>query len=81
MRYTGEAMTKLLQEAWEQVSKLPEDEQDRIARELLEEIQSEAKWEQLFSKSGDLVDRMADEALREDDAGRTSALRFPRRET
>ncbi|MEZ4494591.1 MAG: hypothetical protein R3C29_14925 [Dehalococcoidia bacterium] len=51
-------MTKLLQEAWEQVSKLPEDEQDRIARELLEAIE-EAEWAALLAQSPDLLRRMA----------------------
>jgi len=73
MRYTGEAMTKLLQEAWEQVSKLPEDEQDRIARELLEAIE-EAEWAALLAQSPDTLRRMGEQAKAEYDAGKTEPL-------
>ena len=37
-------MTKLLQEAFDQASKLPEAEQDALGRILLEELASERRW-------------------------------------
>ena len=60
-------MTTLLQQAFERASQLPREEQDRFARFLLAELESERRWAELFSRpeSEDLLERMADEALAE----------------
>ena len=42
-------MTKLLQQAFERASELPETEQDKFARFLLAELESEREWNELFS--------------------------------
>ena len=67
-------MTKILQEAFDQASKLPEAEQDALGRILLEELASERHWEDLFAGSQDLLEELADQALAEHDAGRTEKL-------
>ena len=67
-------MTKLLQQAFNEASKLPEPEQDRLGRILLEELASERRWEELFAGSHDLLVDLADEALAEHHAGRTEKL-------
>jgi hypothetical protein len=67
-------MTKLLQEAFNQASKLPESEQDALGRILLEELAAERRWENLFAGSQDLLEELADQALAEHDAGRTEKL-------
>ena len=67
-------MTNLLQRAFEEASKLPEDEQDALGRILLEELASERRWEDLFAGSHDLLAELADEALTEQRAGRTEKL-------
>ena len=69
-------MTDLLQQAFERASKLPETEQDKFARFLLAELESEREWNELFArpKSEDLLERLADEALSEHLAGRTRPL-------
>ncbi len=67
-------MTKLLKRAFDQASRLPEEEQDALARILLEELASERRWEELFAGSHDLLDQLADEALAEHRAGRTEEL-------
>jgi len=67
-------MTKLLQEAFDQASKLPEADQDALGRILLEELASERRWEDLFAGSQDLLEELADQALAEHDAGRTEKL-------
>lgn len=67
-------MTKLLQEAFDQASKLPEAEQDALGRILLEELAAERLWENLFAGSQDLLEELADQALAEHDAGRTEKL-------
>ena len=38
-------MTKLLEKAFEEASKLPEAEQNALARWLIEEVLAEKKWE------------------------------------
>ena len=69
-------MNQLLQEAFERASALPEEEQDRFARFLLAELESEQSWSELFARpeSEDLLERLADEALSEHRAGRTRTL-------
>lgn len=67
-------MTKILQEAFDQASKLSEAEQDALGRILLEELASERRWENLFAGSDDLLEELADQALAEHDAGRTEKL-------
>ena len=67
-------MTKLLQRAFDEASKLPDGEQDALGRILLEELASERRWEELFAGSEDLLAELADQALTEHGAGRTEKL-------
>lgn len=69
-------MTKLLEEAFARVSELPQEEQDRFARFLLAELESERQWTELFNRpeSEGMLERLADEALAEHRAGRTRPL-------
>lgn len=67
-------MTKLLQRAFEEASKLPESEQDALGRLLLDELASEHRWEELFAGSHDLLATLAEQALAEHRAGRTEKL-------
>jgi len=69
-------MTKLLAEAFERASALPEELQDEVARQLLEELAWEARWDQTLAESADAVDQMAEEALREYRAGKTQEMGF-----
>jgi hypothetical protein len=72
--FTEISMTKLLQKAFDEASKLPEAEQDALGRVLLEELASERRWDQLFAGSHDLLAELADEALAEHRARRTEKL-------
>ena len=67
-------MTKLLQKAFDEASKLPVAEQDTLGRILLEELASERRWEDLFAGSHDLLAELADQALAEHRAGQTEKL-------
>jgi hypothetical protein len=58
-------MTKLLEKAFNEASKLTELEQNRLAKWLIEEVISEKKWENDFSKSKEILGELADEALQE----------------
>lgn len=67
-------MTKLLERAMEQVSKLPASDQDAVAAIVLEELASETRWSESFAKSQDALANLAEQALDEYDAGRTKPL-------
>ena len=69
-------MTQLLQRAFERASELPETEQDKFARFILAELDSDRQWMKLFSspKSEDLLGRLADAAIADHEAGRTHPL-------
>ena len=67
-------MTELLEKAFTEASKLPTEEQDRVAAWLLEELASEQRWAEAFANSGDILDRLAQEARTEHQAGRTQVL-------
>ena len=67
-------MGKLLEKAMEEASRLPESEQEKVGAWLLEELASERRWDELFRRSGSAIERMADEALRDEAEGRTEPL-------
>jgi len=56
-------MTELLEKAFSEVSKLPQQEQDSFAAWIIEELASEHRWQENFSKSQDVLERLADEAI------------------
>ena len=66
-------MTRLLQEAFEQITKLPQEEQNRYAQFLLATLESDQRWTELFARpeSEDLLEHLADETLAAHRAGRT----------
>jgi hypothetical protein len=67
-------MGKVLQQAVAELSKLPETEQEAAGAWILAELESEHRWDDLFARSADLLSQMADEAIREDEAGLTKPL-------
>lgn len=67
-------MTKLLKKALEKASKLPTQDQDAIAEIVLAEVASEERWNDLFSKSQDLLAELAKEALTEHREGKTDHI-------
>jgi len=48
-------MTKLLERAFTEASKLPDSEQDVFARWILEELAAEKRWDTAFANSQDLL--------------------------
>lgn len=58
-------MTKLLERAFKEASKLPEVEQNAFAKWVMEELEAEGKWERAFAGSEDVLDKLADEVLAE----------------
>lgn len=67
-------MTHLLEKAFSEAAKLPPEEQDALAKWLLEEMESERRWQIAFANSLDLLEQLADEALAEHRAGKTEEL-------
>ncbi len=67
-------MSQLIQKAFAEINKLPEEDQEALGAWLLEELASERKWAELFAASQDLLSQLADEALEEHRAGKTLPL-------
>jgi hypothetical protein len=67
-------MTRLLEKAFAEAALLPDEDQDALAAALLEELESERRWDELFAASPEVLQRLGDEALREYRAGRTEEL-------
>ena len=67
-------MTRLLDKALSEVTKLPASEQDAVAALVLEELASEKRWSSSFAESQDLLATLAEEALAEHAAGQTKPL-------
>jgi hypothetical protein len=69
-------MSRLLEQALKAVERLPAPEQDAIASIILQEIEAEERWDELFSRpeSEDLLSRMADAAMKAVDEGRARKL-------
>jgi methylase of polypeptide subunit release factors len=68
------SMTNLLDEAYAAAKELPEEEQEAIGAVLLAEIDADRRWDELFAKPSDVIERMADKALEDYRLGRTLPL-------
>jgi len=67
-------MTRLLEQALDKLRDLPEPDQDSIARLVLDELESERRWDSLFDKSPEKLAKLADKAWREHEAGASQPL-------
>jgi hypothetical protein len=68
------AMTRALDAAIAKLSELPAEEQDRIARWLLDELADEEAWACRFASSQDALSKLAAEARADLAAGRGTEL-------
>jgi len=64
-------MSTLLTKALEKVAVLPKDEQDAIASEILASLADEEAWKKRIAEKRDVIRRLAQEALDEDERGET----------
>lgn len=71
-------MTALLEKAFEQATKLPEVEQNVLAKWLLDELEAERGWEKAFAESEDILERLADAAIEAKRQGKTIPLDIDR---
>jgi hypothetical protein len=59
-------MTDILQRAFEKASELPEHEQNAFGALFLAELESERRWDELFARSLELLEKLAAEAISEE---------------
>ncbi|WP_210407593.1 hypothetical protein [Hydrocoleum sp. CS-953] len=70
-------MTNLLTEAFKKAQNLPEHIQDQLAKQLIEDIESELQWQQTLSKpQNSILDELARKALNESSEGKTRVMGF-----
>lgn len=67
-------MTKALEEAFAAAEQLPEQLQDELAAAILDELALEREWETKLAQTGDVLERLADEALEDHRTGRAEVL-------
>ncbi len=67
-------MTTLLQKAFAQAQSLAPSEQDALAQLILEEMQSEDKWEAALAKSPEKLAKLGEKAWAEHEAGLSRPL-------
>jgi hypothetical protein len=63
-------MTQLLEQAVNELTKLPDSEQDAIAALILEELEDERHWDAKFTNSQDQLSRLAAKVRHDIAAGR-----------
>lgn len=66
--------TQLLERAFAEAAKLPDRDQDALAALVMEELESEKKWDDAFANSQDMLAQMAEQALAEHKKGETRPL-------
>ena len=71
-------MTKLLEKAFVDASKLPKVEQNALAKWIMRELDAERKWDDAFADSEDILDQLADEALEEHRKGKSKPFDISR---
>lgn len=69
-------MTTLLSKAIKRIEALPQELQDEIAAELLEDIESELKWQKTLAKPQSKLGKLAEKALQESAVGKTKKIGF-----
>jgi hypothetical protein len=67
-------MTELLKRAFNEASRLREDDQDLIGKWILAELAAEKRWEDSFTRSQDLLAKLSRRALNEHRKGRSKPL-------
>ena len=77
--YTKSMITTALAQAVERASERPAEEQELIAALILEELESEKKWDDLFARSKGRLAILANKAIAEHRAGKTVEIPKPRK--
>ena len=69
-------MTALLQQAFEKARELPENLQDELAKDVLDEIEWELKWDRTLANSQNVLEQLTRKAMQEYEEGRTAEKGF-----
>ena len=64
----------MLEQAVAKARELPEAEQNAIAQIVIDEIESERRWDELLAKSPEKLRKLADRAWAEHEAGKSQNL-------
>jgi hypothetical protein len=67
-------MTRLMEKALEALQSLPDEQQDSVAGFVLSEIEAQRNWTISSLRHADALRKLADEAVEDFRAGRTSEL-------
>ncbi|MFZ5821700.1 MAG: hypothetical protein ACOYYJ_17520 [Chloroflexota bacterium] len=67
-------VTKKFERVIIKVGELPADEQNALADWILEELEDDLRWQEKFSQSQDLLEKMAVQALKDRARGKTQPL-------
>ncbi|SMO40477.1 hypothetical protein [Gracilimonas mengyeensis] len=67
-------MSETIEKALKEFSNLADDEKESFAAFILEEMKSEERWNELYKSSQKTLTNVAEEALKEYDAGKTDKL-------
>lgn len=67
-------MTRLFEQAVARATQLSDAEQDAIARLVLDEIESDRRWDTTLARSPEKLASLADKAWAEHEAGRSEEL-------
>ena len=69
-------MRTLLSEAIKRIEKLPPELQDEIAKQIMDDVESERNWQETLNKPHKKIERLAEKALENSKAGKTKKLGF-----
>lgn len=72
-------MNKMLERAIAKAARLPDEEQEALARLMLEEMEAEHAWDERFTASGNKLGELARRTKTQHAAGETTPLHFPKR--
>jgi len=67
-------MVELLEKAFAEITKLPEEEQETMAQWILDELEDGRWWDKAFADSLPHLETLARKALADFEAGRTQEL-------
>lgn len=67
-------MTALLHKAIAAAENLPESDQDRLAQTLFDEMESEQRWDEVFVRHEDKMDKLEALILADIESGRTRPM-------
>ena len=70
----AQVVTELLEDALRKVARLPQEEQDAIASQILETLEDEAAWKQKLARTHTMLQRLAQDASGENERGETRPL-------